>query len=337
MQRHRRRTLHGFISVGGFTLVELLVVIAIIGILVALLLPAAQAAREAARRTQCANNLKQLGLSILNFENTYERLPAGGNYAEDHNGTVKQKEYSMFVLIMPFIEESPYFEQYDLADRVYASESLLVQGLEIFTCPSDNAKGRAWSGRFSRSNYASCFGSTTQAPTVKPWRHFVGGQPPDGNYDADDLETDGVFRLQGSRFGRKTKTILDGMSNTVMLSEILAGQDDQPGTTGANALRGLWVHIWMGMGSYTHWLTPNSSDGDGVNWERCYHRPQAGMPCHPQASRGGHEYAAARSHHPAGVLVVFADGHVRVYENSIDTSLWQAIATIRSGEIISGE
>jgi len=326
----------------GFTLVELLVVIAIIGILIALLLPAVQAAREAARRTHCTNNLKQLGLAIFNFESTYKHLPCGGNYIE--NGQFQQ--YAMFLPLLPFIEESPFFGQYDFAgnsiNSIYGNEPLLSVGLQVFNCPSDNAKGRSWSGRFARSNYAACFGSTTQAPTGLQSRHFNSGYMSsfDNDYDAPDLETDGIFRLQGSQLGRETRVIRDGMSNTVMVSEILAGQEDTYNSSGANALRGMWMHIWMGMGNYTHFLTPNSSAGDGISWERCVDRPKEGMPCSTsvgQAGRGFHEYAAARSHHPGGVMVVFADGHVLFYGDTVDYSVWQAIATFDGSEVISDE
>ena len=108
----------------GFTLVELLVVIAIIGVLVALLLPAVQAAREAARRAQCVNNSKQLSLAVLNFENQFNRLPAGSYYSEvgqTASGrlytTGLKREISLFLLIMPFIEASPLYGQYDLDKR----------------------------------------------------------------------------------------------------------------------------------------------------------------------------------------------------------------------------
>ncbi len=136
----------------GFTLVELLVVIAIIDVLVALLLPAVQAAREAARRAQCINNAKQLGLAVANFETQHGRLPAGGHFPG--------REYSMFMVILPFIEASPLYGQYDFDLRIYSGNNVDVTRIQLpsFVCPSDDALGRYWgtpSPRFARSNYAA--------------------------------------------------------------------------------------------------------------------------------------------------------------------------------------
>jgi len=145
-----RRSLH------GFTLVELLVVIAIIGVLIALLLPAVQAAREAARRAQCINNLRQTGLSVVNFESQFGRLPAGANYAETQTSRYggyeikgETNEYSMFLILLPFIEASPLYGQYDFDKRIYSdigggkqNEALTRLQLPSFVCPSDTALGR---------------------------------------------------------------------------------------------------------------------------------------------------------------------------------------------------
>ena len=334
----------------GFTLVELLVVIAIIGILIALLLPAVQAAREAARRTQCANHLKQVGLTVLLFEHHNGRLPAGGNYSEENparfGGTfIARQNYSLFLPIMPLIEEAALHDQFELLTYhgIYDNEDVTKVQPAIFVCPSDDSRGRMWGshdngGRYARSNYAGCFGSTTQAPDADPSRHYSGTQPLDANYDADDMETDGVFRIQGSKYGRKLKTILDGTSQTVMIGEILAGQVDvfpggsRPGARGD--LRGTWAHIWMGTASYTHYLTPNSSAGDAISEVWCHHMPEHGLPCNPR-TRGGDEFAAARSHHPGGVNVVFVDGHVSFYLDTIDAYLWQTLSTYAGDEVQS--
>ena len=122
-----------------------------------------------------------------------------------------------------------------------------------------------------------------------------------------------------------------------MLGEILSGQrDDFPGGDDRGDLRGLWAHIWMGTASYTHWLTPNASAGDAlwIKWCANADLPQAGLPCNPRPNRDGTEYAAARSHHPGGVHVVYVDTHVEFISETIDLLTWRAIATLNTGETV---
>ena len=349
----------------GFTLVELLVVIAIIGILIALLLPAVQAAREAARRTQCANNIRQNALSVLNFEGAFGHLPAGAAYGRktsttggggtDRYGnpisgttTSARREYSLFLLILPFVEASPVYDQYDFlsAGGVYGNEHLTSLQLETFLCPSDDAQGRTWGGdRFARSNYAANFGSSSQAPYAVPIFEPAVPSSRGLGYDGASFETDGAFRLQEGDAGRRLKKIVDGTSKTVMLGEILAGQTDSfPGGSGQGArgdLRGTWAHVWMGSASYTHWLSPNASAGDALWQTWCVNLPAEGLPCDFQPTKGGGlpgsggNYAAARSHHPGGVNVAFVDGHGRFYQDTVDLIVWRAISTCDTGEVVS--
>lgn len=326
----------------GFTLVELLVVIAIIGVLIALLLPAVQAAREAARRTQCVNKQRQVGLSILNFESQLGRLPPGCNFAESPS---EDRQFSMFLLLLPFLEEENVQEGFDFNQRIYAPVNTRVSHLQIptYCCPSDDALGRrdgsnkwgrgdAWDGGYARSNYVACYGSDEQVP--RPPNVKAGGLGyfmHRNDYDDPKLGSDGVFRVQGRNTGRRMSEIIDGASHSAMVSEVLAGQRDEHLTLSDQSdHRGVWIYHFPGSTAYTHKLTPNSSAGDGIHDVLCVHMPELGLPCAEIAWEAG--WAAARSHHPGGVNVVFADGHVNFKQDAIDFSVWQAISTINGDE-----
>jgi len=333
-------------SPNGFTLVELLVVI--IGILVSLLLPAIQsareAAREAARRAQCLNNMRQVGLSVLNFENQRGRLPPGCNFAES---PTEDRQFSMFVLLLPFLEEENIQEGFDFNQRIYATVNKAVAHLQIATycCPSDDALGRRNGsnggssrpgGSYARSNYVACYGSDQQVsrPESNPGGlgYFLGR----ADFDGPELETDGAFRVQGGNIGRRLTEITDGTSHTALVSEVLAGQRDEHVTLSDQSdHRGVWIYHFPGSSAYTHRLTPNSSAGDGIHAVLCVHMPELGLPCDEIAWEA--DWAAARSHHPGGVNVVFADGHVDFKQDVIDSFVWQAISTIYGGEVLSGE
>jgi len=328
----------------GFTLVELLVVIAIIGILVSLLLPAVQSAREAARRTQCLNNLRQVGLSILNFETQRGRLPAGCNFAES---PTEDRQFSMFLLILPFLEEENIQEGFDFNKRIYHTVNQAVAHLQIATycCPSDDALGRRDGsnggssrpgGGFARSNYVACYGSNEQVsrPESNPGGlgYFLGKV----DFDDPELETDGAFRVQGGNNGRRLIEITDGTSHTALVSEVLAGQRDEHVTLSDQSdHRGVWIYHFPGSTAYTHKLTPNSSAGDGIHAVLCVDMPELGLPCAEIAWEAG--WAAARSKHPGGVIVVFVDGHVDFKPDVIDYNVWQVLSTINGGEVISDE
>ena len=196
----------------GFTLIELLVVIAIIAILIALLLPAVQQAREAARRTQCKNNLKQLGLALHNYESTNSCFP-GPSFSSTNASMVYG--FSVQAFLLPYIEQAnlqnlinfstPLYtgatnnQQFNPAHSVPAKEVLAV-----LMCPSDSQNGVYVSGTltFAGTNYVVCTGSGTNK-----------------NYDSR-AQTDGMFwRGSATRF----RDMTDGTSNTLMMAEALKG------------------------------------------------------------------------------------------------------------------
>jgi prepilin-type N-terminal cleavage/methylation domain-containing protein/prepilin-type processing-associated H-X9-DG protein len=320
----------------AFTLVELLVVITIIGLLIALLLPAVQAAREAARRMQCSNNLKQLALAANNFESQNGALPAGAFFSDPRwpDAGNRYREFSMLALIQPFIEGSGLYDQFDFNKRIYTDPNprVISQQLTAYLCPSDDGQGRRYdntspTGGYGRSNYAACFGSANwlgpKGQEMQPWD--LPGDP-----DSALMETDGVFRVQGKRTGRTVAEIADGTSHTAMLSEVRVGTVDlyvSLSLGNGGDMRGTWACIEPGTSIYMHSLTPNNSAGDAITAAQCVDSP--GMPCAgPPTSDEGGNYAAARSRHPAGVNVAFVDGHIEFYSDNVDSNLWRGLSTI---------
>ena len=310
----------------AFTLVELLVVVAIIAILVALLLPAVQAAREAARRIQCTNNQKQIGLAILNFENTEGNLPAGAlgwNEAEnDWTGI------TAFVQIMPFMEQGKAYAQTDRDRYWYRGYTEPIAGLQFseYQCPSDTAKGRAlfMARKYSRSSYVLSFGKLWHYPPASggPQNQSTGRS----NRPDEELEGWGTFRYDR---GRKMREYTDGTSTTVAVSELRAGSPDQ-GFPNVD-IRGLWTEAFQGA-IYLHINTPNSSVPDGVRSYSCPNPSSLRVsPC--TVVSAPYVNNAARSYHSGGVNVLFVDGHVQFYDDGVDLVLWQALATINGGEV----
>ncbi len=203
----------------AFTLVELLVVIAIIGILVALLLPAVQAAREAARLSQCKNQLRQVGLAMHNYESSYKKLPPGYDYAADPAGNQLGHGWTTFVL--PFLEEPAIYDQIDFDLPIFHPDNQIAREvhLPILLCPTDDISPTGFiemgPDRFAMSCYVANFGTSTESDTYQE----VFGAPADGVMrDIDDASdaSDGVF-YRGSK--TRLAQITDGLSKTLMVGE----------------------------------------------------------------------------------------------------------------------
>lgn len=311
MRRHR-----------AFTLVELLVVIAIIGVLVALLLPAVQAAREAARRSQCSNNLRQLGLAMQLHHDAKGALPGGARSC--CYGT-----WANFVL--PYMEQGNFANTWGsptwaLPYTSAANLPFMATRIEGFTCPSDEpSSGLQGATLMPNHNYAVNYGNTVYGQHDFTGVQFLGA--PFGNIDNPDRQNARPYLGEINY-----KEITDGLSNTLLVSELIQGK--------GNDVRGRIVGFADG-GAFTAWNTPNTALPD-IMASLCNPAPgdARNPPCSTANATAGNppvnpRYLASRSTHPGGVNTALADGSVAFFSDSIDLQSWRALASTQGGDIIS--
>ncbi len=314
----------------GFTLVELLVVIAIIGILVALLLPAVQAAREAARRSQCVNNMKQLGLAMHNYHDTFKTLPPGHSPGMPTWTDQNQSGYVWVRFIMPFIELGNMADQWQ-TDRMYADGAkvngvanidLIRTEIEAYKCPSDTTT-KTWNN-VPNYNYAVNLGNTDtgrNGTTSAPFNGVVWGRAPFHAYaqGAASSAAVPVYRLAD---------LTDGTSSTLLLAEVRAGQVGQD-------LRGLtWYGPHVG---FTTFYGPNTTSPDSLASGFCNNAGNAPLklPCVGASTAAGTPTLfASRSRHPGGVIVGLGDASSRFVSQTIDITTWRNLSTMQDGQVI---
>jgi prepilin-type N-terminal cleavage/methylation domain-containing protein len=297
----------------GFTLIELLVVIAIIAILIALLLPAVQQAREAARRSSCKNNLKQIGLAIHNYHDTYRCFPnanSGGLSYSALSGS------SLFASILPYIEQAAGYNQYDfnLSNSDPYNQAVTGQRIEVYLCPTasirrqvpgcDQDQGRA------PGTYAVNIGSLD----YNPYWSFYGSPRP--NLNGPIVYTDSVAGKTAMR------DVIDGTSNTLLVGETAYNLPDYLFSASADCAGQsrysftYWANPYPGSTACTtrYAYNPHDIGGDGVfdpNWTRSF-----------------------RSDHVGGAQFVLTDGSVHFVSENIDASLLDALATRNGGEVV---
>jgi len=315
----------------AFTLVELLVVIAIIGVLVALLLPAVQAAREASRRSSCSNNLKQLGLAMLNYEGTYNTLPGGVGRFGCCWGTWQ-------VRVLPYMEQGSLSGLYVNSDGNDATgprysagtnpTKVTTKRIKALTCPSDFPNAPLLS--ITNHNYGVNYGNTSffQVPLQSGGTtiQFLGA--PFMAYTAssdggDGPSTAGAASTFKDLYGRPVRLaeITDGTSNTVMAAELIQGQN--------NALHGFsW---WGGGTGFVTFLSPNTTLPDVLVGGIC-NADKRNPPCTTTGTTSFPRMAATRSRHPNGVQAVFCDGHISFVPNNISFATWNAIGSSQGNE-----
>jgi prepilin-type N-terminal cleavage/methylation domain-containing protein/prepilin-type processing-associated H-X9-DG protein len=303
----------------GFTLVELLVVIAIIGVLVALLLPAVQAAREAARRTQCINQLKQWGLAFQLHHDAKGMLPAGSTY------TPRQ---SWVIRVLPYVEQANIASRANLAVNfelppmtiANSMNGLAGQYVPLYYCPSDGAGVDQTIGQFQRrrGNYVINWGNATFG----------------GAFREDRLAGVAPFSHVNGQTSQPRETtfahITDGTSNTLMMAEYLITNSPED-----NDWRGD-IHNNEGVNRFHTIYTPNSTVPDEIanGWFQ-----DNGDPLMPAIASTRYETQqnASRSRHAGGVNALHCDGSASFYSDGVATTIWQALGTMNGDETTSKE
>ena len=325
------------VSTAGFTLVELLVSIAIIGVLIGLLMPAVQAARESARRAECQNNLKQLGLALHNHESVHRRFPGCG---------ISPSQYSIHTYLLPFMEQENVGELVDLNQPLFffsgtstlnpAQAPAASTTIKTLLCPSD-----------AQLPLCSTYNSATFAGT----NYMANGGTGQGTFYDTRFPTDGLF-WNDSKV--RVAEVLDGTSNTVFMAETLRGAcftttGSKPAEPRRQAGSLATVALTIPNQPGTNPLLSDSLCASATSWLGSHaiawiwgQTPQTFFNTHalpnspvPDCTSNGQGWFRAASMHPGGVNALLGDGSVRFINDRISIVIWQGLSTRKGGEVVA--
>ncbi len=354
----------------GFTLIELLVVIAIIAILIALLLPAVQQAREAARRTQCKNNLKNIGLATHNYHDVYSQFPPGtiapgdaranqfnppwGNGAPPH-GTLALN-HTGWIFLLPYIEQAPLYNLWNMdhaSNNFYREGMTGVRGgwpndntelvktkISSFMCPSDASDGlsvrtdvAAYHSNHARTNYLFCAGGHGNGWTIgRPWGRFR---------VASSALADGRKRIQyrgvyGHDRSASIRDITDGTSNTIAITEGLIKVSSKPENFGRR--HDAYTPIWGGYRRLGTFAVNHPNSRNHINNARYHINGPVFVDGMIGSAAGRNEVrvhvGVASSIHTGGIHVAMADGSARFLSENMDKSTYALLTRIHDGEVL---
>lgn len=313
----------------GFTLIELLVVIAIIAVLIALLLPAVQQARESARRTQCRNNLKQLGIALHTYQESHGMFPinhglgVAGSYSYEVG---RHRKGTVMVHLLPYIDKNTLYEQLnfdgDVVAQIDGTPTLQRHVISPLNCPSDTHHGLGSSGK-AITNYVPSVGAQATASnagscTIFPGNTFGTGSDAHSNH-ANPANISGMFAGRAA-WAARPKDVTDGLSNTIAMGEVVAGCSAHIDTLG-------WYTSHIGI----------HSTAIPINYPSCVGEPPGnnGTPLNCNSWNGWATEGGFKSRHGNGVHVVMGDGAVHFLNQNIDYRNFQRLGDRRDSEVLS--